>query len=209
MKFYDCQTAPSPRRVRIFLQEKGIQIPTVQVDLSNDEHLGDAFKRINPDCTVPVLELDDGTYLSEILAICQYLESVHPEPNLMGRDAREKALVLMWNAKIEQFGLAALAESFRNKVQGMSCRALTGSINFEQIPALVERGRIRAQAFMLRLNEHLSSSEYVAGDRFTLVDITALVMIDFAKWSKLGVKDEWSHLQHWYDRVRTRPSANV
>ena len=195
--------------MRIFLKEKAIELPTVQVDLGKHEHLGDAFKHINPDCTVPVLELEDGTRLSEILAICQYIESNHPEPNLMGRDAKEKALVLMWNAKIEQLGLAALAESFRNKAKGMSSRALTGSINFEQIPALVERGRIRAQAFMLRLNEHLSASEFMTGEQFTLADITAMVMIDFAKWSKLDIEDDWSHLQFWYDRVRARPSADA
>ncbi len=209
MKFYDCQPAPSPRRVRIFLKEKGVEIPTVQIDLGNKEQLGDAFKAINPDCTVPVLELEDGTYLTEILAICHYVEALHPEPCLLGRDAKEQALVLMWNAKIEQLGLLALAEMFRNKTKGMSSRALTGPIDFEQIPALVERGRVRAEAFMARLNEHLSSSDFIAGDQFMLADITALVMIDFAKWSKVMIQDDWLHLQRWYDEVRIRPSANV
>lgn len=209
MKFYDCQPAPSPRRVRIFLKEKGIEIPTVQIDLGNKEQLGDAFKAINPDCTVPVLKLEDGTCLTEILAICHYIEVLHPEPCLLGRDAKEQALVLMWNAKIEQLGLLALAEMFRNKTKGMSSRALTGPIDFEQIPELVERGRVRAEAFMARLNEHLSSSDFIAGDQFTLADITALVMIDFAKWSKVMIQDDWLHLQRWYDQVCVRPSAGA
>ena len=110
MKLYDCTTAPSPQRVRIFLAEKGIDIPLVQVDLRNGEQLGDAFRAINPDCTVPVLELDDGTRISEIIAMCQYLEDQFPEPALLGRDSLEKAMVSMWNAKIEQNGIAALAD---------------------------------------------------------------------------------------------------
>ena len=208
MKFYDCQSAPSPRRVRIFFSEKGVEIPTVQVDLGKGEQLGDAFKAINPDCTVPVLELDDGTRLSEILAICAYIEATHPEPCLMGRDAKERALVLMWNAKIEQQGLGALAEAFRNKTKGMKSRALTGSIGFEQIPELVERGRIRAKAFMSRLNEHLSATKFIVGDEYSLADITAMVMIDFGQWSYIEIHEEWTHLQRWYDEVSARPSAN-
>lgn len=209
MKLYDCQPAPSPRRARIFLKEKGVEIPTVQIDLGNQEQLGDAFKAINPDCTVPVLELEDGTCLTEILAICHYIEALHPEPCLLGRDAKEQALILMWNAKIEQLGFFALAEMFRNQTKRMSSRALTGPIDFEQIPELVERGRVRAEAFMARLNEHLSVSEFIVGDQFSMADITALVMIDFAKWSKVTIQAEWPHLQRWYDQVSTRPSASA
>jgi len=209
MRFYDCRPAPSPRRVRIFLHEKGIEIPTVQIDLGSKEQLGDAFRAVNPDCTVPVLELEDGTCLTEILAICHYVEALHPEPRLLGRDAKEQALILMWNAKIEQLGLAALAEMFRNKTRGMRSRALTGPIDFEQIPDLIERGRVRAEAFMARLNEHLSSAEFIVGDQFTLADITALVMIDFAKWSKVLIREEWKDLQRWNDGVSARPSARA
>jgi glutathione S-transferase len=209
MKLYDCQSAPSPRRVRIFLSEKGIEIPTVQVDLGLGEHLGNDFKGLNPDCTVPVLELDDGTCISEVTAICQYVEAIHPDPCLLGRDAKESALVTMWNAKIEQHGLLALAETYRNKVAGLRSRALTGPINYEQIPELVARGNNRAEAFMLRLNERLSESKYVAYDEFTIADISAWVMIDFAKWSHIEIRNEWTDLQRWYDRVRVRESANA
>lgn len=184
-------------------------IPTVQIDLGKGEQLGDEFKAINPDCTVPVLELDDGTRLSEILAICSYVESMHPEPRLMGRDGKEQALVLMWNAKIEQQGIGALAETFRNRTKGMKSRALTGPIGFEQIPELVVRGQVRAKAFMARLNEHLSGSEFIVGDQYSLADITAQVMIDFGKWSKVEIADEWTHLQRWYDAVSARSSADA
>ena len=152
MKFYDCNTAPSPRRVRIFIAEKGVEIPTVQVDLAGGEQLGAAFKKINPDCTVPVLELDDGTHLTEVFAICQYLEEKFPEPALLGGSATERALVAMWNTKIEFNGLAALAETFRNRAKGMKGRAMTGPDDYEQIPELVDRGRRRFELFMSKVH---------------------------------------------------------
>jgi glutathione S-transferase len=209
MKLYDCTTAPSPQRVRIFLAEKGIDMPLVQVNLREGEQLGDAFKEINPDCTVPVLELDDGTRISEIFAICQYLESQYPEPVLMGRSALEQAMVTMWNTKIEQNGMAALAETLRNRAKGMRDRALPGPVNVAQIPELVERGRNRVEAFFDRLDGHLENNTYVTGEQFTLADITAYVAVGFAQWSKISIQDEQVNLQRWYDSVSNRPSANA
>ena len=207
MKFYDCSPAPSPRRVRIFLREKGIDVPTVQVDLMKGEQLGEAFLRINPDGTVPVLELDDGTRLTEILAICQYLEDTVPEPPLFGRDARERALALMWNTKIEQQGLSALADLFRNRSKGFKGRALPGPVDFEQIPALVERGRMRSEQFFDRVDAHLADSAFMIGDVFTLADITLLVGVDFAAWSKIAIGEKRRNLQRWYDEVSARPAV--
>ena len=207
MKFYDCSPAPSPRRVRLFVCEKEIEIPVVQVDLSNGEQLGEAFLGINPDGTVPVLELDDGTKITEALAICQYLEDTVPNPPLFGRDARERALSLMWNAKIEQQGLAAIAELFRNRSKAFRNRALPGPVAFEQIPALIERGRIRAEQFFDRVNAHLANNRFMIGDVFTLADITLLVATDFAAWSKIAIGDQRGNLQRWYDEVSTRPAV--
>jgi glutathione S-transferase len=209
MKLYDCTTAPSPQRVRIFLAEKSIDIPLVQVNLRDGEQLGDAFRKINPDCTVPVLELDDGTRISEIFAICQYLESQYPEPVLMGRNAVEQALVSMWNSKIEQNGLAALAETLRNRAKGMQDRALPGPLNLAQIPQLVDRGRIRTEAFFDRLDDQLSNNIFVTGEQFTMADITAFVMVGFAQWSKISIKDGQVHLQRWYNSVSKRPSTTA
>ena len=209
MKLYDCTTAPSPQRVRIFLAEKSIDIPLVEVDLRDGEQLGDAFREINPDCTVPVLELDDGTRISEIFAICQYLESQYPEPLLMGQNPLEQAMVSMWNSKIEQNGLAALAETLRNRARGMQDRALPGPLNLAQIPQLVERGRIRTEAFFDRLDDQLQDNAFVSGEQFTMADITAYVMIEFAKWSKLSIKDSQQNLQRWYDLVSKRPSTTA
>lgn len=209
MKLYDCTTAPSPQRVRIFLAEKSIDIPLVQVNLRDGEQLGDAFRKINPDCTVPVLELDDGTTISEIFAICQYLESQYPEPVLMGQNALEQALVSMWNSKIEQNGLAALAETLRNRAKGMQDRALAGPLNLAQIPQLVDRGRIRTEAFFKRLDDQLEDNTFVTGEQFTMADITAYVMVGFAKWSKISINDSQLQLQRWYDSVSQRPSTSA
>lgn len=209
MKFYDCQPAPSPRRVRIFLAEKAIELPVVQVDLGAGEHRGEAYRAINPDCTVPALQLDDGTVLTESFAICQYLESVYPDPPLMGRDGRERALVTMWNAKVEAEGLAALAEAFRNRSKGFVDRALTGIENFAQIPELVPRGRRRAELFLEKLERVLTEHEYLVGDAYTVADITALVAVDFAKWIKLEIPETAGNLRRWYETVSARPSAKA
>ena len=209
MKLYDCATAPSPQRVRIFLAEKGIDISLVAVNLREGEQLGKTFRKINPDCTVPVLELDDGTRISEIFAICQYLESQYPEPALMGRNSVEQALVSMWNTKIEQNGIAALAEILRNRSKGMRDRALTGPINFAQIPQLVDRGRIRAEAFFARLDDQLKNGAHVTGNQFSMADITAYVMVEFGEWSRILIKDSDVNLQRWYDSVSKRPSMHA
>ena len=208
MKFYDCSTAPSPRRVRIFIAEKGIDVPTVQVNLREGEQLRAEFRNLNPDCTVPVLELDDGSVLTEIFAICQYLEELYPEPRLLGSDARERAMVTMWNAKVEQHGLAAIAEMFRNKAKGFSDRALTGPANFPQIPQLVERGNVRSLLFFDRLEERLAHSDFIAGGAFTMADISAFVAIGFAGWMKMEIGDR-PHLQRWYDGVAARPASKL
>ena len=207
MKFYDCKTAPSPRRVRMFLAEKGLDIDTVQVDLGSGEQLGEAFRRLNPECVVPVLELDDGTCLSEVVAICQYLEDLHPEPALMGEGSLERAQVLMWNAKVEQLGLWAMADAFRNAARGLKGRAVPGPESYEQIPELAERGRRRVTQFFHRLDGQLADHRFVAGDSFSIADIAALVVVDFAAWIKLPVPDDTEHLKRWYAEVSARPSA--
>ena len=209
MKFYDCKTAPSPRRVRIFLAEKGIEIETVQVDLGAGEQFSEAFRRINPDCVVPALELDDGACLSEVMAICQYIEDLHPEPNLLGRNPLERARVTMWNAKVEQQGLQAMAEAFRNSARGLQGKALTGPDSYEQVPELGKRGRVRVARFFERLDAALADSAYLAGDIYSIADISAMVVVDFARWIKLEVPESATNLARWYDSVSQRPSAKA
>ena len=209
MRLYDYERAPSPRRVRMFMVEKGLDLPRIQVDIAAGEQLADDFRRLNPECTVPVLELDDGRAISEVLAICDYLEHQVPQPPLMGRVPEERAEVLMWNARIEQQGLAAIAEAFRNSVRGLAGRALPGPDPVAQIPALAERGKARAQAFFSRLDEHLETREFIAGGGFSMADITALVAVDFAAWIKLSLTDSRPGLRRWYEGIAARPSARA
>ncbi len=209
MKLYDFEVAPNPRRVRIFMAEKGIEIPVVQVDLRNREQFTPEFRALNPWCTVPVLELDDGTAISEVCAVWRYLEETHPEPPLMGVDARDKAVVAMWEHRFEVDGIGAVAEAFRNAVKGFAGRALPGPVGYEQIPALVERGRRRVEHFFRMLDERLAENEFVAGSRFTVADITALVAVDFAGWIKMGLPDDHLHARRWYEAVSARASAKA
>ena len=209
MKFYDCATAPSPRRVRIFLAEKGIEIETVQVDLGAGEQFSDEFRAVNPDCVVPALVLDDGTCLSEVIAICQYLEERYPEPALFGSTPEERALVSMWNAKIEQQGLWSVMDALRNFAKSFKGKALSGLDSYEQIPELAERGRLRAQRFFYRLDGQLAEQRYIASEQFSVADITALAFVDFAGWVKLEIPDDAEHLRRWHDDVSSRPSASA
>jgi glutathione S-transferase len=209
LRFYDCTTAPSPRRVRIFLAEKGVVVPTTQINLRAGEQLTAAFRAINPDATVPVLVLDDGTRIADIIAICRYFEEVQPNPPLMGRDATDKAVVEMWQRWSEREGFYAVMDAFRNATPGLKGRALPGPDDYEQIPALAERGRMRVARFLERMNARLAESDFVAGPRYTVADITALVSIDFAGWIKLKPQEEHPHLKRWYEAVSSRPSAKA
>lgn len=209
MKFYDCKTAPSPRRVRMFMAEKGIEIPTIQVDLGQQEQLTESFRKINPRCTVPVLELDDGTCLSDTLAICHYLESQFPDPNLMGLDGREQALVLNWHEQTNSEGFMAAAEALRNFARGFQDRAVTGPENFEQVPALAERGRRRLEAYLEILDSRLGQSPFVALERFTMADIGAFICSEFAGWVKLPVLERWPNIKRWHGEISLRPSASA
>ena len=209
MKLYDCKTAPSPRRVRIFAAEKSMQLETVQVDLGSGEQFGAGFSEINPDCVVPVLELDDGNRITEVLAICQYLEEIQPDPALIGRTPEDRASAMMWAIKVEQQGLVAMRDAFRNTAKGLRGQALTGPVSFEQIPELAERGREQVVTFFDRLEQQLEENDHIAGDYFSIADITALVLVDFAAWIKIGVPEAAVNLQRWYEAASSRPSAKA
>jgi glutathione S-transferase len=209
MKFYDCTTAPSPRRVRIFLAEKGISVPTVQVDLRNNEQLKPEFRAINPDATVPVLELDNGTRITDAIGICIYFEATNPQPPLMGEGAEEKAVVAEWHRIAERNGFYAVMDALRNATPRLKDRALSGPDDYAQIPALAERGRARVARFFELMDARLAQSEFVAGARYSLADITALVSVDFARWVKLSVPEECKNLRRWHAQVSARPSANA
>ena len=209
MKFYDCKTAPSPRRVRIFAAEKDMALESVQVDLASGEQFSDEFRAKNPDCVVPVLETDDGVVVTEVLAICQYLEELQPEPSLFGATRNERALVAMWNTKAEQQGLMACAEALRNSAPGLKGRAVPGPDDFEHIPELAARGRERLCLFFEKLDRQLGENEFLAGAAFSIADITALVATDFARRLKVEAPEGAEYLKRWHAAVSARPSASA
>jgi len=211
MKFFDFGMAPNPRRARIFMAEKGIEgVEIIQIDLGdNRENVGEEYRSINPSCTVPALVLEDGTLISESVAICRYFEEIQPNPPLMGRDAKEKAVVEMWQRQVELQGYMPAGEAFRNYNKRFAGRALAGNDSYEQIPELVTRSRTRVERFFNLLNDHMESREFIASDVFSIADITAYVMVDFAGWSKMGINEDQTHLKRWYESIKARPSSNA
>ena len=205
---YDCATAPSPRRARILLAEKGIAHETVPIDLRSGEQLGEAFRAINPLCTVPALRTDEepGLVLTDNAAIAAWAEARFPEPPLMGRTPAEKAEVASWNWRMEFEGLMAVAEALRNSAPAMANRALPGPVDYPQIPELAQRGLQRIQQFFGLLNTHLAQREFIATDRFSIADITAVVAVDFARIVKLKPGEAHPHLLRWRAALAQRPS---
>ena len=206
---YDCATAPSPRRARILLAEKGVTYETVEIDLRKGEQLSDAYRGVNPQCTVPALRTGDGLLLTDNAAITAWLEARFPEPPVLGVTAAEKAEIASWNWRVESEGLLAIAEAMRNSAPTMAGRALAGPVNYAQIPELAERGRARASQFFVTLNERLAGRDFLAGDRFSVADISAVVAVDFARVIKLRVDEQWPELLRWRAGLARRPSMSL
>ena len=208
---YDFALAPNPRRVRMFLAEKSVEIPMVQVNTREREQFAESFGAKNPLNAVPVLELDDGTCIAESVAICRYIEEIHPEPPLMGTDARDKAIVEMWNRRAELVGYAAASEAVRNSLPMFEDRGLSGVPGgVPQIPALVERGKQTLGRFFDLLDARLAETPFIAGDAFTIADITAFVTIEFAKRADVELPETGAeHLRRWHGEVASRPSASA
>lgn len=203
MKLYDMGRAPNPRRVRIFLAEKGIEVPKQEVDLGALEQFGETFTAMNPMQRVPVLELDDGTIITESVAICTYFEKLKPEPNLFGDGPVESALVEMWNRRLELHFYGPVSQSFRHTSPAMAAR---------EKPQIAEWGaacKTKAEEFLGLLEKELGEREYVAGSRFTIADITALVTVDFMRVIKLSLQPEMKNLSRWHAAVSARPSAKA
>jgi glutathione S-transferase len=202
MKLYDGGRAPNPRRVRIFLAEKGIEIPLETVDLGALEHKSEAFTALNPLQRLPVLELDDGTIITESVAICRYFEGLRPEPPLFGRGALEEALVEMWNRRVELNLYAAVSAVFRHLHPAM--RQME-----EQVPEWGEANKPRALDFLALLDRELKDRLFIVSDHFTIADITGLVSVDFMRPARLEVPDDFVNLRRWHTQVSARPSARA
>ena len=202
MKIYESRNAPNPRRVRMFLAEKNIQIPYEEVDIVKAVNRGEEFRRKNPLGTVPVLELDDGTFISESVAICRYFEELHPQPSLLGNDAKQRALVEMWNRRMEFNILQPIADTFRQRHDFFKGR-------IRQLPEYADVQRLNAEDGLAWLDREFATRRFIAGDQFSIADITAVVAIDFGRVSKIGIKPEQPNLARWHAEVSARPSAKA
>jgi glutathione S-transferase len=208
LKLYESSGSPNSRRVRIFLAEKGIGVSRIPIDLGAKEQFSEAYAKINPRRVVPTLVLEDGTAIGEVPAILRYLEETHPNKPLLGSSPKEKALVTMWERRMELEGFAAVMETVRNKVPGLKGRAIAGAHDYEQIPALVERGRQRIADFYADLEVRLAEVPFVAGDSFSVADITAVVAVDFAtKALDIPIPVGNSTSRRWYEKVAARSSS--
>ena len=201
MRLYNSNLAPSPRRVRIFLAEKGVSIPCVEVDLAKLDHKSPEFSALNPFETIPILELDDGTRIAETIAICRYIEALWPETNLFGVTALELATIEMWQRQLEWRLLLPIAQVVRHSHPKMA------EMENPQVPDWAAVNRPRALHAMAIVDEALRGRPFIAGDRFTVADITGLVALDFAKSARIAIPPELVHLNRWREALTTRPSA--
>ena len=203
MKLYDSRLAPNPRRTRIFLAEKGVAIPTEQVDMVAMQHKTPEYTAINPLQRMPALVLDDGTILTESIAICRYFEMLHPDPPLFGVGPKDAAIVEMWNRRAEINFLANVAAVFRHTHPAMK------DLEVPQVPAWAEANRPRVTGFLELMDHELASREFIAGDRYTVADITMQVAVDFMKPSRLTMPEGASNVKRWHAAVSARPSAKA
>jgi len=203
MKLYDGGRAPNPRRVKIFLAEKGLSVPLEQVDLGKLAQKSPEYTAINPVQRVPALQLDDGTIITESIAICRYFETLHPEPPLFGRGAKQAATIEMWERRVEFHLLGPISHVFRNSHPAMK------EMEVPQVPAWAEANKPRVMDFLAILDRELQGRRYVAGDEYSVADITGLVAVDFMKPAKLAVPDNLKNVKRWHEEVSARPSAKA
>lgn len=203
MKLFDGGRAPNPRRVRIFLAEKGVSVPLVRIDMAALEHKQEAISSRNPLMRLPVLELDDGTILTETVAICRYFEEMQPESALFGRGALGKALTEMWQRRIELNLFAAVANAFRHIHPAMK------EWEIPQVPEWGEINKPKAIDFLSILDRELAGREFAAGDSYSIADITGLCAIDFMKPARISVPEEFVHVRRWHHAIASRPSASA
>jgi glutathione S-transferase len=203
MKIYNSSLAPNPRRLRIFVAEKGLKIPTEEVDISTGKNRTPEMLAKNPAGGLPFIELDDGTHLAESVAICRYLEGLHPEPNLMGKDNREQAFIEMWNRRMELNLFAVASRAFQHTNELFKAR-------IRQFPEYGETQRETVKQQLQWLDAQIGNKPFIAGDRFTIADITALVAVDFAAQAAgVSADPALKNLARWHQSVSSRPSAQA
>lgn len=210
LKLYQSNGSPNSRRVRIFLAEKGVSLAQVPVDLGTKEQFSDAYVAINPRRVVPTLVLEDGTAIGEVPAIMRYLDEAFPDRPLLGSRPKEKAVIQMWERRMELEGFAAVMETVRNRAAGLKARAIAGPHDYEQIPALVERGMERVKDFYADLEARLNEQPFIAGADLSAADITAFVTIGFATNAlQLAIPEANAATRRWYDALSGRESFSA
>ncbi len=210
MKLYDFGPAANSKRVRMFLVEKGLEVPTVQLNVRDDEQFKEPFTSMNPFHCVPFLELDDGTVIAESISVCRYLEELHPEPSLFGRTAAERGIIDMWNRRVELDGFMPLLHATRNDMPLFAGRVVPGTrTDLTQLPAMVARGQEMGHVFFERLEPQMQDNEFIAGADVSIADITAWFVINMANRFEMGMAERYPNIQRWHAMFSARPCAEA
>lgn len=210
MKLYDFGPAANAQRVRVFLAEKGLEVPIQQLNVRENQQFAEPFTSMNPFHCVPFLELDNGTVIAESLSICRYLEELHPEPALFGRTAEERAVIDMWLRRFELDGFIPMLHAVRNHVPTFAGRVVPGTrTDLPQLPAMVTRGKEMMEIFLRRVEPHMAKSDFVAGPRFTIADITAFFTVRLTKPLEMDISSSFPAVSAWYAKVCARPAFQI
>ncbi len=210
MKFYDFTPAPSSQRVRVYLAEKGLELPTEQLNVREDEQFAEPFTSMNPFHCVPFLALDDGTVIAESMSVCRYLEELHPEPPLFGRTPAERAVVDMWMRRFELDAFIPLLHALRNRLPNFAGKVVPGTrTDLPQSEAMVGRGREMAGVLFDRAEPHMAKNEFVAGPDFTVADITGFFTLRMAYALEMDIGASWPATHAWFRKVSARPAFQL
>ncbi len=210
LKLYDFGPAANSKRVRMFLVEKDMEVPIVQLNVRDDEQFKEPYTSMNPFHCVPFLELDDGTVIAESISVCRYLEELQPEPSLFGRTAAERAVIDMWNRRVELDGFMPILHATRNHLPLFAGRVVPGTrTDLPQLPAMVERGQEMLHVFLERLEPQLARNRFIAGDDVSIADITGFFVINMANRFEMGVADRYPSVHRWHGEFSERPSASA
>jgi len=210
MKFYDFELAPNAQRVRIYLAEKGLEVPMAQLNVREDEQFAEPFTSMNPFHCVPFLELDDGNVIAESMSICRYLEELYPEPALFGRTAEERAVIDMWLRRFELDGFIPMLHAVRNHVPMFAGRVVPGTrTDLPQLPAIVTRGKEMMEIFLGRVEPHMTKNEFVAGPAFTVADITGYFTVRMTGALEMEIATSYPAVTAWLAKVSARPAFQL
>lgn len=210
MKLYDFGPAANAQRVRVFLAEKGLEVPTRQLNVREDAQFAEPFTTMNPFHCVPFLELDNGTVITESMSICRYLEELHPEPSLFGRTAEERAFIEMWLRRFELDGFIPMLHALRNHMPMFAGRVVPGTrSDLPQLPAMVTRGKEMFEIFLGRVEPHMSRNDFVAGPRFTIADITAFFTVRLTQPLEMDINASYPAIAAWFAKISARPAFKL